>query len=327
MKIFPIFIPHLGCPFDCVYCDQDTITKSKPPIIQSISDSVKKFCDNNKLEDKEIAFFGGTFTELSKKLQQQYFDAVNEYKDALTSIRISTRPDSIDKDIIDFCKNNNVRTIELGVQSFSDEVLSATKRGYTSQVAIESCNLIKKNNIILGVQLMPGLPGFNTTTLDETIETTIKLKPDFVRIYPTIVLKNTMLEDWYKDGEYSPLTLEESIEITSRLVEKFKKEDISVIKVGLHSDIEKDSIIAGPYHQSFGELVRAEILKTKILNNFKTKTLEISNKDISLFKGFNSRMLKEVKTKLGLQKIPIKISKNMKKDNFIFSDVEPDENW
>jgi histone acetyltransferase (RNA polymerase elongator complex component) len=187
--------------------------------------------------------------------------------------------------------------------------------------------LIKKNNIILGVQLMLGLPGFNTTTLDETIETTIKLKPDFVRIYPTIVLKNTMLEDWYKDGEYSPLTLEESIEITSRLVEKFKKEDISVIKVGLHSDIEKDSIIAGPYHQSFGELVRAEILKTKILNNFKTKTLEISNKDISLFKGFNSRMLKEVKTKLGLQKIPIKISKNMKKDNFIFSDVEPDENW
>ena len=327
MKIFPIFIPHLGCPFNCIYCDQDTITKSKPPIIQSISNNIKQFCENNKLIEKEIAFFGGTFTELSQKIQQQYLDAVNEFKDTLTSIRISTRPDSIDQDILEFCKINNVRTIELGIQSFSDNVLSTTKRGYTAQTAIESCDLIKKNNFNLGIQLMPGLPGFSTSTLEETIETTIWLNPDFVRIYPTIVLKGTKLEDWFNNEKYFPLTLEESIKITSKMIGKFRKENISVIKVGLHSDIVKNSIIAGPYHQSFGELVRAEMLKVEIVNGFKAKTLEISSSDVSLFRGFNSKMLKEIKAKLLLKEIPIKISKNLKKNNFIFSDAEPDENW
>ncbi len=327
MKIFPIFIPHLGCPFNCVYCDQDTITKSKPPIIQSISNDVKKFCGNNKLIEKEIAFFGGTFTKLSQKIQQQYFDAVNEFKDTLTSIRISTRPDSIDQDILEFCKINNVQTIELGIQSFSDKVLSTTKRGYTSQIAIESCNLIKKNNFNLGIQLMPGLPGFNASTLDETIKKAIWLNPDFVRIYPTIVLKGTKLEDWFNNGTYSPLTLDESITITSRMIREFKKESISVIKVGLHSDIAKDSIITGPYHESFGELVRAEMLKIEIINSFKAKTLEISSSDISLFKGFDSKMLKEIKAILLLKEIPIRISKKLKKNNFIFSDAEPDRNW
>jgi len=327
MKIFPIFIPHLGCPFNCVYCDQDTITKSKPPIIQSISNNIKQFCENNKSIEKEIAFFGGTFTELSQKIQQQYCDAVNEFKDTLTSIRISTRPNSIDQEILEFCKINNVRTIELGIQSFSDKVLSTTKRGYTAQTAIKSCDLIKKNNFNLGIQLMPGLPGFSTSTLEETIETTIWLRPDFVRIYPTIVLKGTKLEDWFNNGKYFPLTLEESIKITSKMIGEFRKENISVIKVGLHSDIAKDSIIAGPYHQSFGELVRAEMLKVEIINSFKAKTLEISSSDISLFKGFDSKMLKEIKAKLLLKEIPIKISKNLKKNNFIFSNAEPDKNW
>lgn len=327
MKIFPIFIPHLGCPFDCVYCNQETITKSKPPIVQSISNKVKKFCENNTLEEKEVAFFGGTFTKLSKELQQKYFDAVNKYKDSLTYIRISTRPDSIDQEILELCKKNNVRTIELGIQSFSDNVLNTTKRGYTSQTTIDSCNMIKKNKFILGIQLMPGLPGFSTDSLKETIETTIKLKPDFVRIYPTIVLKNTELENWFNKGDYLPLTLEKSIIITSDMIRKFRDKGISVIKVGLHSDIELDSIIAGPYHQSFGELVRTEMLKVKILSGIKANTLEISPKDISLFKGFDSKMLKEIKTKLGLKKIPIKINNNLKKDNFIYSDTEPDENW
>ncbi|MCK5051619.1 MAG: radical SAM protein, partial [Candidatus Cloacimonetes bacterium] len=291
MKIFPIFIPHLGCPFNCVYCNQLTITKSKIPSTRSISENIKKFCENNQLEEKEIAFFGGTFTKLSKEQQQTYLDVVNKYKDLIQGIRISTRPDSIDQEILDFCKENNVRTIELGIQSFDDSVLKTTKRGYTSQDAVESCNLIKESNFALGIQLMPGLPGFNADSLTNTIETTIKLKPDFVRIYPTIVLKNTELENWFNAGEYSPLSLQESIVITSEMISRFRENNITIIKVGLHSDIDKDDIIAGPYHQSFGELVRAEMFKVEILNNFKANTLEISPSDISLFKGFNSKML------------------------------------
>ncbi|NQT64599.1 MAG: radical SAM protein [FCB group bacterium] len=327
MKIFPIFIPHLGCPFNCVYCDQEVITKCETPTIQSISESVRKFCENNRLEEKEVAFFGGTFTNIQKEKQQAYFDAVNEYKDMIKGIRISTRPDSIDQYILDFCKDNNVCTIELGIQSFDDSVLKSSKRGYTSKTAIKSCNLIKENNFVLGIQLMPGLPGFDPGSLKTTIETTIMLNPDFVRIYPTIVLKNTKLENWYKTGEYSPLSLSESIEIVSQMISRFKENKIQVIKVGLHSDIDKDKIIAGPYHQTFGELVRAEMLKVDILNNFKNKTLEISPADISLFKGFNSKMLKEIKEKKKLQNLPIKINENIKKDNFIFTDAQPEENW
>ncbi len=327
MKIFPIFIPHLGCPFNCVYCDQITITKSNIPSVRSITDKVKTFCDNNNGEEKEIAFFGGTFTKLSQEQQQAYFDAVNEHKDLINGIRISTRPDSIDQDILDFCKDNNVRTIELGIQSFDDSVLLTTKRGYTSETAIESCNLIKINNFNLGIQLMPGLPGFNSKSLKKTIETTIILKPDFVRIYPTIVLKNTKLENWFNSGKYFPLSLEEAIEITSKMISRFREKNIAVIKVGLHSDINQEDIIAGPYHQSFGELIRSEMLKVKILSNFKTKTLEISPSDISLFKGFNSKMLKEIKEKKKLKNLPIIINKNMKKDKYIFTNAQPDYNW
>jgi histone acetyltransferase (RNA polymerase elongator complex component) len=327
MRIFPIFIPHLGCPLKCVYCNQLTITKSKIPSIQSISEKVKIFCDNNKLEEKEIAFFGGTFTKLSQEQQQTYFDAVNEHKDLINGIRISTRPDSIDQKVLDFCRDNNVRTIELGIQSFDDSVLKTTKRGYTSQTAIESCNLIKENNFALGIQLMPGLPGFNSESLKKTIETTIKLNPDFVRIYPTIILKNTELENWYKKGEYFPLSLKEAIEITSEMISRFREKKITIIKVGLHSDIDKNDIIAGPYHQSFGELIRAEMLKINIINNFKNKTLEISPSDISLFKGFNSRMLKEIKEKKKIKYLPIIINQNLKKDNFIFTNIQPEYNW
>ena len=327
MKIFPIFIPHLGCPFKCVYCDQAAITKSEILSVHSISEQVKTFCDNNKLEEKEIAFFGGTFTKLSQEQQQVYFDAVNEHKDLMNGIRISTRPDSIDQEILDFCKDNNVRTIELGIQSFDDSVLQTTKREYTSQAAVESCNLIKENNFALGIQLMPGLPGFNSNSLKKTIETTIELNPDFVRIYPTIVLKNTELENWFNSGKYSPLSLKEAIETTSEMISRFREKEIRVIKVGLHSDINKEDIIAGPYHQSFGELIRAEMLKVNIINNFKNKTLEISPSDISLFKGFNSKMLKEIKAEKELENIPIKINQNMKKDNYIFTDAQPDINW
>ena len=327
MKIFPIFIPHFGCPFKCVYCDQAAITKSEIPIIQSIADKVKKFCDNNILEEKEIAFFGGTFTKLSQEQQQAYFDAVNEHKDFINGIRISTRPDSIDQEVLDYSKDNNVRTIELGIQSFDDSVLQTTKRGYTSNSAIESCNLIKENNLALGIQLMPGLPGFNTNSLKKTIETTIKLNPDFVRIYPTIILKNTELENWFNLGKYSPLSLKEAIKITSEMISRFREKDIAIIKVGLHSDINENDIIAGPYHQSFGELIRAEMLKVEILNDFENKTLEISPRDVSLFKGFNSKMLNEIKAKKKLKFLPIIINKNMKKDNFIFTNAQQEINW
>ncbi len=327
MIILPIFIPHLGCPFQCVYCNQKLITKSKVPSREDIRNRIEKFCRKNPANEKEVAFFGGTFTNLNPKKQQEFFDSVNLFKNKISGIRISTRPDTIDQDILSFCKKNNVRTIELGIQSFNDEVLLASKRGYNSQIAQRACYLIQEFKFKLGVQLMPGLPKFLKKTLKQTIQTTIDINPDFVRIYPTIVLASTELEKWYLKGKFHPLELNEAIKIVSEMIQQFEEHKIKVIKVGLHSDIDERNIVAGPYHQSFGELVRAEILLKRIIDNFENRTLMISVANISLFKGFNSQMLKSLKTQLNLNRIPIIIDNNLDKNNFLFTERPPQEYW
>ncbi len=327
MTILPIFIPHLGCPFKCVYCNQQLITKSKIPYQEDIKNRIEKFCNNNPDNEKEVAFFGGTFTNLSKKKQQEFFDSVNLFKNKISGIRISTRPDSINQDILSFCKQNNVKTVELGIQSFNDEVLKASKRGYNSNIAIQACYLIQEFKFKLGVQLMPGLPKFSKKTLKQTIQTTIDINPDFVRIYPTIILASTELEKWYLKGKFHPLELNDAIKIVSEMIQQFEGHKIKVIKVGLHSDIDDRNIVAGPYHQSFGELVRGEILLKKIIDNFENRTLMISVAHISLFKGFNSRMLNSLKTQLNLDKIPMIIGNDLDKDNFLFTEQPAQEYW
>ena len=327
MKILPIFIPQLGCPFDCVYCNQKTITKSELPNHKKITILIEKFCRKNAGIDKEIAFFGGTFTNLSREKQQEFFDLVKPYLDENSSIRISTRPDTISEDILDFCRQNGVRTIELGIQSFDDDILSAAKRNYTSENAIQACKLIKKMQFNLGVQLMPGLPGFSRKSLEMTIKTTLQIKPVYVRIYPTIVLKGTELAAWYDLGLYRPLTLDDAISISAEMLNIFNENEIQVIKIGLHSDIAPEQIVAGPYHQAFGELVRSEIYLQQLLKDFSDKTLCLSPTDVSLFKGFDMRMLRRLKSELKLEKIPILIDEKLPKGKFLFTDISPRDYW
>jgi len=329
MKILPIFIPHLGCPFNCVYCDQHLITKTIHINPKEIAKRIENFCRKNAaIENKEIAFFGGTFTNLSIEKQNELFDLTKPFLAQISGIRISTRPDFIDDNILKFCKENKVKVIELGIQSFSDDVLSASKRGYNAETAISACNLIKKHNFKLGIQLMPGLPDLSEKSIKETVKTTIRIQPDFVRIYPTIVLKNTVLEKWYKEQKYLPLTIEKAIEIVSEMKLEFDKNKIKIIKIGLHSDIDTNSIVAGPYHPAFGELVNSNILLIKIIKEYKkSSTLIISAKDVSLFKGFDSRMLSKLKEKLKLDKIPIVINSNLTKNNFYWRKVSPEKFW
>ncbi|MCD4796144.1 MAG: radical SAM protein, partial [Candidatus Cloacimonetes bacterium] len=156
MKIFPVFIPHFGCPFQCIYCNQKFITKVEKPLFDDIKKQIENFCKNNSGIEKEIAFFGGTFTSLSKDEQRKCFELVKPFETEISGIRISTRPDSINDEILSFCKENNIKTIELGIQSFDDEVLTASRRGYNAKTALNSCELVKSYNFNLGVQLMPG---------------------------------------------------------------------------------------------------------------------------------------------------------------------------
>ncbi len=327
MKIFPVFIPHFGCPFRCIYCNQKFITKIEEPFFDDIKNRIENFCKNNSGIEKEIAFFGGTFTRLSKDEQRKCFELIKPFETEISGIRISTRPDSINNEILTFCKENNIKTIELGIQSFDDDVLTASHRGYDAKTALKSCELIKSYKFNLGVQLMPGLPKFSANSLKNTINSTIDAAPHFVRIYPTIVLSGTELENIFKSGKYLPLTMEEAIRTTSQMIQRFEEKNIKIIKVGLHSDIEEKYIVAGPYHHAFGELVRAEILKNKILKDFEDKTLMISSSDVSLFKGFNSKMLNDLKQRTKLKNIPIKISSKLEKNRFLFTDKQPDYIW
>ena len=329
MKILPIFIPHLGCPFNCVYCDQHLITKTIQINPKEIANRIEIFCQKNAaIRDKEIAFFRGTFTNLPIEKQKELFDLTKPFLSQIFGIRISTRPDFIDDNILKLSKENKVKVIELGIQSFSDDVLSASKRGYNAKTAISACNSIKKHNFKLGIQLMPGLPDFSEKSIIETVKITIRIQPDFVRIYPTIVLKKTVLEKWYKEQKYFPLTIEKAVEIVSEMKLKFEKNKINIIKIGLHSDIDINSIVAGPYHPSIGEIVSSNILLKKIIEEYnKSSTLIISAKDVSLFKGLNSRMLSKLKEKLKLDKIPIIINSNLAKNNFYWRKVSPEKFW
>jgi len=324
MKIFPLFIPHQGCPFQCVFCNQIEITKTTRPHLKDFEADLKEFCKKHADKQKEIAFFGGTFTSLPLPIQTEYLNYCAELLDEKTAIRISTRPDAITPEILTFLKKHGVKTIELGIQSFDDEVLLASKRGYNSKTAIEACELVTENVFDLGIQLMPGLPGERAETVKLNISNTIKLNPSNIRIYPTIVIKDTALANWFKQGYYSPMNLEDGISITSKMKYKFDEAGLAVIKMGLHADMEPEAILAGPYHPAFGELVRARMLQTKITESYQPDlTLHISPHDISLFRGFKSEMLNRLKKELEIDKLPIVVDSNLTKNNFNFQESAP----
>lgn len=327
MKIYPLFIPHQGCPFQCVFCNQIEITKTKRPHFADFEHDLKAFCHKHVDKKKEIAFFGGTFTSLPLPIQTEYLNYCSQLLDENTAIRISTRPDAITPENLIFLKKYGVQTIELGIQSFDDEVLKASKRGYNSKTAIEACNLISESGFDLGIQLMPGLPGERAKTINLNISHTLNLKPSCIRIYPTIVIKETALASWFKQGSYRAMNLEDAINVTAEMKLKFDEAGLAVIKMGLHADMDPEAIIAGPYHPAFGELVRAKMLETKILDSFQANfTLHISPHDVSLFKGFKSEMLNRLKIELKIDKLPIVVDSNLTKNNFNFQESAP-ETW
>jgi len=319
LKILPIFLPFASCPFKCIYCNQNSITNSsKIPTLLEIEELVKKFISRNQYHKKEVAFFGGTFTAIPLKEQKKYLDSAGNFLKKDDGIRISTRPDCISDKNLEFLLKNNVKTIELGIQSFSERVLLKSKRGYSKQQSLLACQKIKNSGMNLGIQLMPFLPGFNKKSLEETIFETIRIAPEYIRIYPTLVLKNTSLENLYRDGEYLPASLEKSTEVTIQMCEAFMKKDLKIIKIGLHSDIilNKNDIVAGGYHPAFGEMVLGEILKKKIISkSFKgAKKLLISPKDTSLFMGNGQMMLKKLKCEIGDFKM--EVSQDLLKGKF-----------
>ncbi len=219
-----------------------------------------------KTRSAEIAFFGGSFTAIDRdymiSLLEVASKAIKDY--GFMGIRCSTRPDKIDEDVLTILKKYNVTSIELGAQSMSDRILFMNDRGHDAESVRKASSLIKSFSFELGLQMMTGLYGSSEDDDIFTAKELIKLKPKTVRIYPTITLDNTRLADLYRSGEYAPPTLESTVKLVSKLIPMFEKNDISVIRVGLHASEEIDRRIAGPYHPAFKELCMSEILFNEI---------------------------------------------------------------
>ena len=287
--IIPIFVPHLGCPNDCVFCNQKSISgQTKQVTKEDVKNIIEEHLKYIKKDSKvEVAFFGGSFTGIEEEKQEELLSTAYEYikQKKVDSIRISTRPDYIDKKILKRLKKYKVKTIELGVQSANDYILKKAGRGHTFEDVVKASKLIRWYGFDLGHQMMVGLP--ESTTVDEinTAKQLIKLKPKMVRIYPVLVIKNTKLEKDYNDGKYKPLTVTQAVEVCKELVKLFVKKHIEVIRIGLqptdtitNPDNDKSEVVAGPFHPAFRQLVESGMWYDVIVEKIKklnTKVKEV----------------------------------------------------
>lgn len=271
--IIPIFIPHLGCPNDCVFCNQRKITARTQPIDQDAVtariDEHLRTLSGRGIQTIEVAFYGGSFTGLPLPLQQQYLSIAKQYKDQgrIQQIHLSTRPDYIDEPILDHLKAYGTDVIELGVQSFDETVLTLANRGHDREAIYRSSQLIKAYDFQLGHQLMIGLPGDTAEKAIASAQASVSLKPDLARLYPTLVIADTQLHQMYRQGHYHPLSLAEAVQQAKSMYLILKAAGVQIIRVGLKSsDLIKDGgdIVSGTFHPAFRQLVEGDIAKDKM---------------------------------------------------------------
>ncbi|MCB5268851.1 MAG: radical SAM protein [Candidatus Cloacimonetes bacterium] len=282
--IYPLFIPMQGCPGRCIYCDQMKISGAGDFDLEAAIIQVQAFIRRNPSRIKEVAFYGGSFTALDEAKRERILCQILAVCDPNTSIRISTHPLYIDQAILEHCRKYRVFTIELGIQDWHDEVLKASGRGYSSKQALDACRLIQDAGFRLGLQLMPGLPGSSPQSITFNHEMLKQIKPQFLRLYPLILIRGTELERIHRQGEYQPLSLNDAIHICADYAELCQQMGIRIIKYGLPSNIDQSEILAGPYHPAFGELVKQELLK-RDLKKHPQRCVQLSNQELQLLRA------------------------------------------
>ena len=311
--VIPVFIPHEGCPHSCVFCNQHQISgvQGEPVTAGEVAGIIQSWLQRGgkkQTSQVQAAFYGGSFTGLSLARQQELLGAVVPFIRAgkVHSIRLSTRPDYIDPDIVDFLCNQHVATVELGVQSLDDQVLGRSLRGHRGQDVFIASSLLQSAGMELGIQLMVGLPGQHFTSLRKTVDQVISIAPSFVRIYPVLVVTGSGLEQQYRKGRYQPLSLEKAVVLTAWMKKKLDDAGIRVVRMGLQPGSElEQSLVAGPYHPAFGEMVHSRIMfnkAKKLLSRVQTGqrvVLRISHRDQSVFRGIRSANIHRL-TSLGL---------------------------
>ena len=319
--IVPVFIPHAGCPHQCAFCNQNIITRQHQPklSIREIKSTIKHFLQYRQPHHAkpEISFYGGNFLGLDPELIQKLLCLAQDFVDKkqAQSIRFSTRPDTITSDRLDQLASFSTKTIELGIQSMDDNVLRHAMRGHTSEDNLRAIHFLKQSAYTTGAQIMIGLPHQDTVSALDTAHQVAALHPDFVRIYPTVVLKGSQLETWYRQGKYEPLTLDAAVEQTKKIYAIFEHTKIPVIRMGLQAskDLHLDkAMLAGPYHPAFGHLVHSGLFFDKVVVELETKSLPRPNitifvhpNSIPKMRGLKNSNIERLQTKYKIQSVQV----------------------
>ena len=317
----PIFVPELACPHQCIFCDQRKIvSQEEVPTIKEIQDKITSFLETIPLKKSrvEIGFFGGSFTGIPKEQMIGYLEAASAFVKGprVEGIRISTRPDYIDEEILAILKKYKVRAIELGAQSLDKKVLKKSGRGHSIEDVERASKMIKDAGFELGLQMMIGLPHDTKEKALDTAKQFAELEADNTRIYPTLVIKGTQLEKMYANGKYKPLIMNEAIIWAKDLYLFFEAMKIKVLRIGLHPSEELSpthSLVAGPFHPQFKELVMTEIWKEYLFDNIEFK----EDKAIIIYVPHN-----QLNYAIGHKKINVNLLKNHFNSVVIKADVK-----
>ncbi len=313
--IAPVFLPFQGCPHKCIYCDQETITSETAhdvdrSCVTAVLDQALRSPSFEGARRREVAFYGGTFTRLPRAKMVELLGAVSPYlrEDMFQSIRLSTRPDALDDETLLLLRYFHVETVELGAQSMDEEVLTLTRRGHGPADTARSVHLLRRHGFKVGIQLMPGLPGDSAEKWRATVCQIIDLRPDMVRLYPTVVIGGTVLAQWYRSGAYRAWSMEQALQACAESVLRFEDNGIPVIRIGLMSSptLRKPGhVLAGPWHEAFGHMVRSEVYHRKI-EPFLPKwgetgriRLKVHPKEIPLMRGYANRGIRDLERKTG----------------------------
>ncbi len=295
-----VFVPHIGCPHRCSFCDQRVISGAQkaptPQEVTALCQSALLAAPDRALE---LAFFGGSFTAIDRGYMCALLEAASAFVGkGIIGIRLSTRPDAVGEEMLSLLKAYPVTAIELGAQSMNDAVLQKNARGHTAQDVIDASARIRRFGFELGLQMMLGLYGETERDAFDTARALIACRPDTIRIYPVLVLEGTALANRLAGGAYNALTLEEGIRRTARVMELFEAADIRIIRVGLHpSKALEEKLVAGPYHPAFRELCEGELMLSRLLAQLERLpqgpiTIGVDPRDISRMTGQKKRNLK-----------------------------------
>lgn len=322
--IIPVFIPHQGCPRQCLFCNQISISGQQRQTVEDgkyVSQTIVKWLDRSRTHDTvQVAFYGGSFTCLATARQEQLLAAVQPFLQSgqVNSVRLSTRPDCVSEAVCDFLLTKGVQTVELGVQSLDDRVLTASKRGHSAQQSLEAAVMLKEKGLHLGIQLMPGLPGETTRSFAATVRQVVDLQPEFVRLYPTLVVKGSGLAESYRKKEYHPLSMNRAVALCCMAKEHLDRVGVTIIRMGLQASESLESeLLAGPYHPAFGEMVSGRIWFRKVRRLLaacpadKKVRLRISSRDMSTFVGQKRVNMKRLDTLNLLARLELTTDKNM----------------